>query len=75
MHRVAVDVLFHIDLRGFLGVRRGAAGLHTIEGTASITADADLEALEQPKAAVDAHCPVLYMLKAVPTTLTLVKTD
>ena len=50
-------------------------GLHTIEGTASITADADLEALEQPKAAVDAHCPVLDMLKAVPTTLTLVKTD
>ena len=38
-------------------------GFHTIEGTVSITADADLETLEQLKAAVDAHCPVLDMLR------------
>eukprot|EP00656_Telonema_subtile_P006991 TRINITY_DN13263_c0_g1_i2.p1 TRINITY_DN13263_c0_g1~~TRINITY_DN13263_c0_g1_i2.p1 ORF type:complete len:203 (-),score=51.21 TRINITY_DN13263_c0_g1_i2:232-840(-) len=75
--RVAVDIEGHIDLRGFLGVKYegGTArpGFHTIEGTVTITSEADLATLEQLKVAVDAHCPVLDMLKAVPTTIKLVK--
>ena len=63
-----------IDLRGFFAVDpqirpgfQNITGVVTIETPDSVST----EQLEQLKGVVDAHCPVLDMLGAVPTTLTL----
>eukprot|EP00750_Incisomonas_marina_P015449 INCI18288.1.p1 GENE.INCI18288.1~~INCI18288.1.p1 ORF type:complete len:210 (+),score=42.73 INCI18288.1:96-725(+) len=70
--KVSVDLDGEIDLRGFLGVDPNVRpGFHTIRGTVNIQSTATDEELQNLKSIVDAHCPVLDMLKAVPTTLEL----
>jgi uncharacterized OsmC-like protein len=70
--KVSVVLDGHIDLRGFLGVSKDARpGFHKIEGTVSIESPANDDQLTQLKQAVDAHCPVLDMLQAVPISLKL----
>ena len=72
IRRVSLDLQGHIDLRGFLAVDESARpGFHKIEGTVTIDSDASDEQLAALKVAVDAHCPVLDMLGAVPTTIEL----
>jgi hypothetical protein len=59
-------------LRGFFAVSEDARpGFHTINGVVTIDSTADDAQLEQLKAAVDAHCPVLDMLRAVDVNLSL----
>ena len=70
--KVSLELTGHIDLRGFFAVYETVRpGFQRIEGTVSIESPATDEQLEQLKAVVDSHCPVLDMLQAVPTTLTL----
>jgi putative redox protein len=73
VRRVAVELEGDIDLRGFFGVDDTVrAGFAAIRGTVHIDADASPSQLEQLKAMVDAHCPVLDMLSTpVPVALTL----
>lgn len=70
---VSVKIEGNLDLRGFFAVKEGVrAGFQDIRGTVhlkSSASDADLARLKQ---VVDAHCPVLDILRApVPVTLDL----
>jgi uncharacterized OsmC-like protein len=71
--KVSCTVTGHIDLRGFFAVapyEEARPGFYRIDGTVHIESTAPDEALQQLKAVVDAHCPVLDMLRnAVPVAV------
>lgn len=74
INSVSVEVSGHIDLRGFFAVSEDVRpGFQKIEGTVTIDSPADMETLQTLKGVVDAHCPVLDMLQAVPVTIELKK--
>ena len=73
LQRVSVTLEGDIDLAAFFGVRDDArAGFQAIRGEIELDSNASPAQLEQLKAVVDAHCPVLDMLTTpVPVSLTL----
>ena len=73
---VSVKIEGDLDLRGFFGVKDGVrAGFQNIRGTVQLQSSAKASDLERLKNIVDAHCPVLDILKSpVPVTLELAPT-
>ena len=70
---VSVKVTGDIDLRGFFAVAEDVRpGFQKIHGTVTVQSTASTEQLQQLKDMVDAHCPVLDTLKAVPTEIKLI---
>jgi len=70
---VSVKLEGALDLRGFFGVKDDVrAGFRDIRGTVDLKSSASAADLAKLKAVVDAHCPVLDILRApVPVDLTL----
>ena len=70
---VSVSIEGDLDLRGFFAVKDDVrAGFQDIRGTVELDSPASPEALAQLKQIVDAHCPVLDVLRApVPVSLEL----
>jgi hypothetical protein len=62
-----------LDLRGFFAVKDGVrAGFDDVRGTVHLQSTAPLADLAKLKEVVDAHCPVLDILRApVPVDLKL----
>jgi hypothetical protein len=57
--------LFGVDLRGFFALKDGVrAGFNDVRGTVHLQSNAPLAELARLKEAVDAHCPVLDILRA-----------
>lgn len=73
LESVSVDLAGDIDLRGFFAVDESVrSGYQNIRGTVNIESSATQEQLQQLRAAVDAHCPVLDILtNKVPVSLNL----
>lgn len=73
LERVVIELEGDIDLRGFFGVDESVRpGLGAIRGRVELTSSAPRARLDQLKAAVDSHCPVLDMLRTpVPVSLEL----
>ena len=73
LDNVSVELEGDIDLRGFFGVDESVrAGYEKIRGTVVLESSADEEVLQQLRAAVNSHCPVLDILeKPVPVELGL----
>ena len=65
--------LFGVDLRGFFALKDGVrAGFNDVRGTVHLQSTAPLAELAKLKEVVDAHCPVLDILRApVPVDLKL----
>ena len=70
---VSVKLDGSLDLRGFFAVSDTARpGFSSVRGTVTLKSSASPEALAQLKQVVDAHCPVLDILRApVPVELSL----
>jgi uncharacterized OsmC-like protein len=70
---VSVTLEGELDLRGFFGAAEGVRpGFQWIEGKVSFDSPASPEELARLKRAVDAHCPVLDLLRnETPVRLTL----
>ncbi len=60
---VAVNAEGRLDLRGFFGVADVPAGFQDVTFTVDITSPASAEDVTRLVAAVNAHCPVLDILK------------
>jgi hypothetical protein len=62
-----------LDLRGFFAVKDGVrAGFNDVRGTVHLKSSAPAADLAKLKEVVDAHCPVLDILRApVPVALKL----
>ena len=73
LESVSVKLDGDIDLRGFFAVDDSIRpGYETISGTVRLVSSASEDQLQMLRAAVDAHCPVLDILRnPVPVTLTL----
>jgi putative redox protein len=73
LDNVAVTMEGDIDLRGFFAVDESVrAGYEAIRGTVHIESSASEEQLQQLRAAVNGHCPVLDILtNPVPVELRL----
>lgn len=73
LDHVSVKLEGQIDLRGFFGVDDAVRpGYRHIRGTVTLESDASETQLQQLRAAVDAHCPVLDILsQPVPVELGL----
>ncbi len=71
LDHVSVKLEGQIDLRGFFGVDDEVRpGYRSIRGTVTLESDASEAQLQQLRAAVDAHCPVLDILsQPVPVEL------
>ena len=75
---VSCKVEGDIDLRGLVGLADDRVGFSAIRGEITIDSEATDEQLDQLKAAVDAHCPLVATLTkpcAVSTTLKTVQND
>lgn len=70
---VSVELAGDIDLRGFFAVDESVrSGYQNIRGTVNIESSASEAQLQQLRAMVDAHCPVLDILtNKVPVSLSL----
>lgn len=70
---VSVRLEGTLDLRGFFAVKDGVrAGFSDVRGTVNLKSSAPASELAKLKEAVDAHCPVLDILRApVPVELKL----
>jgi uncharacterized OsmC-like protein len=70
---VSVKLDGNLDLRGFFAVKDDVrSGFGGIRGTVNLRSSASPEELTKLKAVVDAHCPVLDMLRTpVPVDLQL----
>jgi putative redox protein len=70
---VSVKLEGALDLRGFFAVQDGVrAGFNDVHGTVHLKSSAPLAELAKLKEVVDAHCPVLDILRApVPVELKL----
>jgi uncharacterized OsmC-like protein len=69
LNSVSCDVKAPIDLRGLLGLD-APVGLESVSGEITIDSSASEEQLQQLKAAVDAHCPMVDTLKKdIPVTV------
>ena len=70
---VSVKLEGVLDLRGFFAVdERVRAGFTGVRGTVTLKSSASKEALANLKEVVDAHCPVLDILRApVPVEIEL----
>jgi uncharacterized OsmC-like protein len=70
---VSVKLDGNLDLRGFFAVKDDVrSGFGGIRGTVTLRSSAPPEELTKLKAVVDAHCPVLDMLRTpVPVDLQL----
>jgi len=70
---VSVKLEGALDLRGFFAVKDGVrAGFNDVRGTVHLKSTAPLAELAKLKEVVDAHCPVLDILRApVPVDLKL----
>jgi putative redox protein len=69
---VSAKIEGDIDLRGLVGLADDKVGFSALRGEISIDSSATDEQLEQLKAAVDAHCPLVATLsKPCPVTTTL----
>jgi putative redox protein len=70
---VAVKLEGALDLRGFFAVKDGVrAGFNNVRGTVQLKSSAPAADLAKLKDVVDAHCPVLDILRApVPVDLKL----
>jgi len=70
---VSVKLEGALDLRGFFAVKDGVrAGFNDVRGTVQLRSNAPAAELAKLKEAVDAHCPVLDILRApVPVDLKL----
>jgi putative redox protein len=70
---VSVKLEGALDLRGFFAVKDGVrAGFNDVRGTVHLQSTASLADLAKLKEVVDAHCPVLDILRApVPVDLKL----
>jgi uncharacterized OsmC-like protein len=73
LESVSVKLDGVLDLRGFFAVDEGVRpGFTGVEGTVTLKSSASQDELAKLKAAVDAHCPVLDILRApVPVKLEL----
>jgi uncharacterized OsmC-like protein len=71
LERVSVELEGDIDLRGFFGVDDTVRpGYQKISGTVTLESSAGEEQLQQLRAAVNAHCPVLDIVSQ-PVTVEL----
>jgi putative redox protein len=70
---VSVKLEGALDLRGFFAVKDGVrAGFNNVRGTVNLKSSAPAAELAKLKEVVDAHCPVLDILRApVPVDLEL----
>jgi uncharacterized OsmC-like protein len=73
LENVSVKLEGSLDLRGFFAVSETARpGFSAVRGTVTLKSSASPEALAKLKEVVDAHCPVLDILRApVPVELSL----
>jgi len=73
LKNVSVQVEGDVDLRGFFAVDPDVrAGFKEVVATVTLESDAPAEDLRRLKTVVDAHCPVLDILRnPVPTTVGL----
>ena len=73
LESVSVKLEGALDLRGFFAVKEGVrAGFSDVRGTVNLKSSASAAELAKLKEAVDAHCPVLDILRApVPVDLKL----
>jgi uncharacterized OsmC-like protein len=73
LENVSVKLEGSLDLRGFFAVCETARpGFSAVRGTVTLKSSASPEALAKLKEVVDAHCPVLDILRApVPVELSL----
>jgi uncharacterized OsmC-like protein len=73
LESVSVKIEGDLDLRGFFAVKDGVRpGFQNIRGTVQLKSSASNAELARLKKNVDAHCPVLDILRSgVPTTLEL----
>ena len=73
LESVSVKLDGSLDLRGFFAVSEAVRpGFSAVRGTVTLKSSASPEALAKLKEVVDAHCPVLDILRApVPVALTL----
>src|SRR5271155_4916157 len=73
LESVSVKLEGALDLRGFFAVKDGVrAGFNDVRGTVNLKSSASAADLAKLKEVVDAHCPVLDILRApVPVDLTL----
>src|SRR5580692_10671892 len=73
LESVSVKLEGALDLRGFFAVKDGVrAGFNDVRGTVHLQSTAPLAELAKLKEVVDAHCPVLDILRApVPVDLKL----
>lgn len=71
LHEVSVKLEGDVDLRGFFGVDEAVRpGFTQIRGSVRFDSPASPEQLQELKAVVDAHCPVLDLFRhATPVTL------
>jgi putative redox protein len=77
LESVSVKLEGSLDLRGFFAVKDGVrAGFKEVRGTVDLKSSASAADLAKLKQAVDAHCPVLDILRApVPVDLELKTTQ
>jgi putative redox protein len=73
LENVSVKLEGALDLRGFFAVKDGVrAGFNNVRGTVNLKSSASVADLAKLKEVVDAHCPVLDILRApVPVDLEL----
>ena len=73
LESVSVKLEGALDLRGFFAVKDGVrAGFNDVRGTVALKSSAPAAELAKLKEVVDAHCPVLNILRApVPVDLKL----
>ena len=73
LESVSVKLEGSLDLRGFFAVKDGVrAGFNEVRGVVELKSSAPAADLAKLKEVVDAHCPVLDILRApVPVDLTL----
>ena len=71
LNSVSVELSGDIDLRGFFAVDESVrSGYQAIRGTVKIRSSASEAELQKLRQVVDAHCPVLDMLRnTVPVAL------
>ena len=73
LESVSVKLEGSLDLRGFFAVKDGVrAGFNDVRGVVNLKSSAPASELAKLKAVVDAHCPVLDILRApVPVEIKL----
>eukprot|EP00747_Dinoflagellata_sp_TGD_P179095 gnl/TRDRNA2_/TRDRNA2_29281_c0_seq1.p1 gnl/TRDRNA2_/TRDRNA2_29281_c0~~gnl/TRDRNA2_/TRDRNA2_29281_c0_seq1.p1 ORF type:complete len:344 (-),score=75.31 gnl/TRDRNA2_/TRDRNA2_29281_c0_seq1:211-1218(-) len=74
LNSVSAEVTADIDLRGLVGLADEVVAISSMNVKVTVDSPADLEQIQQLKAAVDTHCPMVETVKcSVPVTLEMTK--